>query len=187
MTSSNDSESLFQTVFLASACVIVMWLCFSIHPAIADPLDSQVKKRQNELFLAVQGISLHFENIEKRNAFNSTLGVEYSPESKWGWQAGSFIDSFGTVSGYGGVNRELSTIRLGSMRGRWLLVANLVYKQFRASHDRELRLLPLPVLELRAHRRLLVNVGVVPSIDGGRFHTNGLVFFQFKYKLPSSR
>ncbi len=106
-----------------------------------------------------------------------------SPLSGLGWQVGLFRDSFEQLSGYAGLNYTLATYYRGNLQARLLGVANITYKQFHKGQDPETRLIPLPALELKTVGDVFVNLSVVPEIGGKKYHTNGLMYLQFKLKL----
>ncbi len=159
-----------QTAFTAFLILVTMFT-----PASADSTTSR--------YLAFQSFSLHFRNFDELNGINPTLGLEVSPRSGLGWQAGVFQDSFEQLSGYAGINYTFASYARGNLRARLLGVANLTYKQFHKNQAPEARLIPLPAIELKTIRQVYVNLSVVPEIGGKKYHTNGLIYLQFKLKL----
>ena len=131
----------------------------------------------------MQTISLHFEKFGERKGFNPTLGYEFSPNHRLGWQLGIFRDSFDYSSAYVGVNLPVIHFTIFSHKSRLILTLSAVHKQFKKDRGGETRVIPAPILDISLPARLHLNISGVPQIQGTRNHTNGLLFLQLKYHL----
>lgn len=134
-------------------------------------------------YLAIQSFSLHFEKIKQRNGFNPTIGYEVTSTKRLGWQAGLFKDSFNYNSAYAGLNYAFDRFYVLGRPVRPLLSVNVIHKKFKKNGNGETKLVPIPVIEVNVFKKLNVNISGTPQIDSTKNHTNGVIFFQFKYLL----
>ena len=147
-----------------------------------SPVWAQGKPAANHI--ALEAFSLHFKKANERKAIHPAVGYEYSPQKTVGWQVGFFKDSFGARSGYAGVNYSLARFGGNRVKGRVILAANLVRKQFVKNGGAETHFVPMPILELSMTPSVSVNITGSPQLDyyNGK-HTNGVVVFQVKIGL----
>ncbi len=137
--------------------------------------------KNTEGFLVFNTIALHFENFDDRNTLTPGIGWEYSPSGKIGWHAGTFSDSFGFQSQYGGLNYATKPKFNGKVR--FILGGTILRKQYKKNGGPETKLVPLPAIEYRLHRRAVINLSGSPQVDFGDHHNNAVVFFQLKLNM----
>jgi hypothetical protein len=137
-----------------------------------------------ERFVSLPSLSYHFENFNDRKAFHPAIGYEYSPDHAVGWQAAFFQDSFGQDARYIGINYSSKGFALFGFRTRVMGVLNVMEKQYLKGKDLETRIIPMPILEVKASNKLSINVTGTPQLDySDKHHTNGVILFQFKMAM----
>jgi len=137
-----------------------------------------------ERFISLPSVSYHFENFSDRKAFHPGIGYEYSPDHAMGWQAALFQDSFGQDARYIGVNYSSKAFPLLGFRVRTMGVLNVMEKQYLKGQDIETRIIPMPILEVKATNKLSFNVTGTPQLDySEKHHTNGVILFQLKMAM----
>jgi hypothetical protein len=63
-------------------------------------------------------------------------------------------------------------------------VLNVMEKQYLKGKDLETRIIPMPILEVKASNKLSINVTGTPQLDySDKHHTNGVILFQFKMAM----
>ncbi len=158
---------------------LVIALALPILPGVAS---AATKPAANHI--ALEAFSFHFKKSSERKGIHPAVGYEYSPQNAVGWQAGFFKDSFGSRSGYAGINYSLARFGGAHVKGRFILAANMVRKQFVKNGGTETHFVPMPILELSLAPAVAVNITGSPQLDyyNGK-HTNGVVVFQIKIGL----
>jgi len=137
-----------------------------------------------ERFVSLPSISYHFENFNDRKAFHPGIGYEYSPDHALGWQAALFQDSFGQNAQYIGANYSSKAFPMFGLRMRVMGMLNIINKQFLKGQDVETRIIPMPIVEVKATQKLSFNITGTPQLDySSQHHTNGVVLFQMKMAL----
>lgn len=134
-------------------------------------------------YLVLEGFSYHMKKSDERNALNLGLGIESSPTHKWGWQVGTFRDSFHQNASYAGLNYALKPFPLLGQKARFIPSLNVVRKKFAKTEYVRTRVIPLPTLEVCINGKMILNVSGSPALDYDQTRTNGVVFLSLKLPM----